>query len=92
MQAQKSMKNGAYEDAAKHLFSAYSLEMKDRAEMEQQLGQLRRREKELIEEKDKLQASLARAQKATGASDNAASSLASTSGVASMARTQNSTA
>ena len=51
-QAQKAMKNGAYEDAAKHLFSAYSLERtaregaekklhQERAELQKQISELR---------------------------------------------------
>jgi len=52
-QAQKAMKNGAYEDAAKHLFSAYSLERtaregaekklhQERAELQKQISELRK--------------------------------------------------
>ena len=51
-QAQKSMKNGAYEDAAKQLFSAYSLEVQDRAKREEEFMELRQQEKMLREKNE----------------------------------------
>jgi|EP01046_Picozoa_sp_COSAG06_P027778 uncharacterized protein YceH (UPF0502 family) len=52
-QAQKSMKNGAYEDAAKHLFSAYSLEKSEREKTEKELQTRERELREHVAELEK---------------------------------------
>lgn len=62
-QALKSMKNGAYEDAAKHLFSAYSLEANDRKKREEEFIELRQQEKMLREKVAEFEARLERARR-----------------------------